>query len=76
MVKSDDSGTIVLVANPKLHLTAHDKDGKLLFDGPVNSADERTKVPRELWERVEPLVGQIQAKAEEPETKQDSKDSQ
>jgi hypothetical protein len=70
MVKSDDSGTIVLVANPKLHLTAHDKEGKLLFDGQIESSDEQAKVPRELWERVEPLVKQMEPAAEEPESKE------
>jgi hypothetical protein len=72
MVKSDDSGTIVLLSNPGLHLTAHDKDGKLLFDGPIESSDDRAKVPHELWQRVEPLLDQMRATAEEPE----SKDSQ
>jgi hypothetical protein len=56
MVKTDDSGTIVLVANPKLRLTAHDKDGKLLFDGSIDTKDERDKVPKDVWERVEPLL--------------------
>lgn len=67
LVKSDDSGTIVLVSNPKLHLTAHDKEGKLLFDGPIESPEERAKVPQDLWKRVEPLVGQMESKAEQPE---------
>jgi hypothetical protein len=72
MVKSDDSGTIVLLSNPKPQLTAHDKDSKLLFDGPIDSAEERAKVPRDLWERVEPLLDQMGVAAEQPE----SKDSQ
>jgi len=76
MVKSDESGTIVLVANPKLHLTAHDKEGTLLFDGPVESAEDRAKVPRDLWERVEPLVDQMTVKAEEPDAKENPKESQ
>lgn len=70
MVKSDDSGTIVLVSNPKLHLTAHDVDGKLLFDGPIESAEERSKVPGNVWERVEPLLDQMRPKAEQPESKE------
>jgi hypothetical protein len=56
LVQADESGTIVLVSNPRLHLTAHDRDGKLLFDGEVETADQRAKVPRELWEKVEPLL--------------------
>ena len=70
VVKADDSGTIVLVSNPKLHLTAHDKDGKLLFDGEIATDEQRAKVPREVWEKVEPLLGKMgeskaAAKAEE-----------
>ena len=30
IVKADESGTFVIVSNPKPRLTAHDKDGKLL----------------------------------------------
>ena len=69
LVKSDDNGTIVLIRNPRLYLTAHGKDGKLLFDGPIESTEERGKVPAELWSRVEPLLDQMRAPAEEPETK-------
>ena len=69
MVRSDDSGTIVLVSNPKLHLTAHNKEGKLLFDGPIESTEDRTKVPPDLWDRVEPLVKQMRSEAEEPDPK-------
>jgi hypothetical protein len=56
VVKADDSGTIVLVQNPKIHLTAHDKEGHLLFDGEIETAEQRDKIPRDLWERVEPLM--------------------
>jgi membrane-associated protease RseP (regulator of RpoE activity) len=69
MVKSDDSGTIVLLSNPRLHLTAHDKDGKLLFDGPIETSEDRAKVPPELWQRVEPVVDQMRPAAEQPEDK-------
>jgi len=65
LVKTDDSGTIVIVANPKLHLTAHDKDGKLLFDGEIESDEQRAKVPKEVWEKVEPMLSKFNAKPEE-----------
>jgi hypothetical protein len=64
MVKADDAGTIVLVANPTLHLTAHDKKGKLLFDGEIETSKQRDKVPRDLWERVEPMVEKLEAKGD------------
>ena len=65
LVKTDDSGTIVIVANPKLHLTAHDRDGKLLFDGAIETEEQRAKVPKEVWEKVEPMLAQLSAKPEE-----------
>jgi len=69
-VKADDSGTLVLVCNPKPHLTAHDKDGKLLFDGEIDTAEQRAKVPPEVLKKAEPLLEQVGAKAaEEPEAK-------
>lgn len=67
MIRSDESGTIVLFSNPSLHLTAHDKDGKLLFDGPIETRDERAKVPKDLWERVGPLVDQMRLDPESSE---------
>jgi len=56
MVSTDDSGTIVLVKNPKLRLTAHDKDGKLLFDGEVETSEEREKIPADLLKKVQPMI--------------------
>ena len=61
VVKADESGTIVLVCNPKPHLTAHDKDGKLVFDGEIDTPEQRAKVPPELWEKVEPLLDKVGA---------------
>ena len=70
IVKADESGTFVLVSNPKPHLTAHDKDGKLLFDGEIDTPEQRAKVPPELWEKVEPLLEKVAPNAEdEPEAK-------
>ncbi len=69
IVKADESGTFVVVCNPKPYLTAHDKDGKLVFDGAIDTSEQRDKVPPELWEKVEPLLDKVAPKAEdEPET--------
>jgi len=71
LVNTDDSGTIVLLSDPKLHLTAHDKEGHLLFDGEIETADQRSAVPRKLWKRVEPLLDKMNSTAlEEPEQKE------
>jgi membrane-associated protease RseP (regulator of RpoE activity) len=68
IVKTDDTGTIVVVSNPKPHLTAHDKDGKLLFDGEIDTQEQRSKVPPELWDKVKPLLEKSAPHAEdEPE---------
>ncbi len=64
LVKADDSGTIVLIRNPKLHLTAHDKSGKLLFDGEIETEEQQAAVPKDLWERVEPLLDKMRANTE------------
>jgi hypothetical protein len=69
MVTTDESGTIVIVANPKLHLTAHDKEGKLLFDGKIETSEQRTQVPLDLWNKVEPLLDKMTPKAEAEEIK-------
>lgn len=65
MVKSDDTGTYVLVANPQKRLTAHDKDGKLLFDGEIETPEQQEKVPRAVWEKVEPLVDKLNSSSAE-----------
>lgn len=49
--------------------TAHDKDGKLVFDGEIDTPEQRAKVPPELWEKVKPLLDKVAPQAEEePET--------
>jgi serine protease Do len=65
VVKADDSGTYVIVSNPKPRLTAHDKDGKLLFDGEIDTPEQREKVPPEVWEKVEPMLDKLAPKAED-----------
>ncbi len=63
IAKSDEWGTIAIVGPPN-HLTARDKSGKELFDGEIETPEQRAKVPREIWERVEPLLNE---KLEAPE---------
>jgi membrane-associated protease RseP (regulator of RpoE activity) len=65
MVQADESGTIVLVKNPKLRLTAHDKDGNMLFDGEVETKEQREQVPADLWKKVEPLVEKFSSGVDE-----------
>jgi hypothetical protein len=67
LVKTDDTGTIILIGPPHLHLTARDKAGKLLFDGEIGTAEQQAKVPRDLWERVEPLIDKEALEPTKPE---------
>lgn len=59
IVTADESGTIVVFSNPKPHLTVHDKEGRLVFDGPIESQEERAKVPADVWARVQPMLSKM-----------------
>jgi len=59
MVKSDASGSYVIVADPRKRLTAHDKEGKLLFDGEIETQDEQSKVPPAVWDKVQPMLDEM-----------------
>lgn len=59
MVKKDESGSYVIVADPAKRLTAHDADGKLLFDGAIDTSEQQQKVPTEVWQKVEPMLEQL-----------------
>jgi membrane-associated protease RseP (regulator of RpoE activity) len=64
IVKSDDTGVLVIVASPKKHLTAHDQAGKLLFDGEIETPEQQQKVPAALWKKVKPMLQQIKPAAD------------
>jgi PDZ domain len=64
IVKADESGTIVIVSNPKPHLTVHDKEGKLVFDGEIDTPEQRAKVPPEVWEKAEPMLDKLAQKGD------------
>jgi membrane-associated protease RseP (regulator of RpoE activity) len=70
MVKKDETGTYVIVADPAKHLTAHDANSKLLFDGAIESPAQQQKVPKEVWKKVAPMVEQLNQSpaAEKPST--------
>ena len=59
IVKKDESGSYVIVADPAKHLTAHDADGKLLFDGAIETTEDQQKVPKEVWKKVEPMLDDL-----------------
>jgi hypothetical protein len=61
LVKTDETGTYVVVGNPKKRLTAHGKDGTLLFEGDIETPEQQAKVPKAVWEKVESLLKQREA---------------
>ena len=64
IVQTDESGSYVIVAIPKRRLAAHDKEGKLLFDGEIETPEQQAKVPAELWVKVKPLLEQLKPQDE------------
>jgi hypothetical protein len=59
IVKTDDTGTYVIVATPKKRLTAHDKGGNLVFEGEIETSEQQDKVPKEVWKKVQPMIEQL-----------------
>jgi hypothetical protein len=65
IVKTDDTGTYVIVANPKKRLTAHDREGKLAFDGEIETSEQQQKVPKDVWQKVQPMIEQLNQASED-----------
>jgi len=74
-VQTDDTGSYVIEAGAKTRLTARGHDGKLLFEGEIDTPEQRIKVPKEVWEKVKPMLDQINAPADHT-TEQNSKDGE
>jgi hypothetical protein len=73
MVQTDESGTYVIVSGPKRRLTAHDKDGKLLFDGVIDTPEQQKQVPKDVWRKVRPMLDKLSTdKLENLESDKDS----
>ncbi len=59
IVETDENGSCVIESGANTHLTARDKHGKLLFEGNVDTPEERKSVPKEVWQVVEPMMDTI-----------------
>lgn len=58
---SDGQHTLTLtIADGKKHFVAKDKDGKVLFDGPITTDEERAKVPPEIRKKLEKMEATTQ----------------
>jgi hypothetical protein len=59
VLQTDDTGTYIIERGAKTRLTARDQHGKLLFEGEIDTAAQREKVPKEVWEKVESMYDQV-----------------
>lgn len=59
IAKADETGTYVIVANPKKRLTVHDNEGKLLFDGEIETEEQQQKVPAEIWSKAKSMLDEM-----------------
>jgi serine protease Do len=58
IVYSDDAGSVEVKADDgKRQLTVKDPSGKVLFEGPVNSKEDREKLPEDIKARVGKIEG-------------------
>ena len=62
IVKTDETGSYVILADPRKHLTVHDKEGKLRFDGPIETAEQQKAVPADIWKQAAPMLDQLNTK--------------
>ncbi len=57
-VFSDDAGSVEVNATEgKRELTVKDKDGKVTFQGPINTPEEHAKLPAEVKARIDAIGG-------------------
>ncbi|HVZ65223.1 MAG TPA: PDZ domain-containing protein [Lacunisphaera sp.] len=55
---SDDDGSIeIKITDGKRNLSVKDPKGKVLFEGPINTAEERAQLPADISKRVSKLEG-------------------
>jgi hypothetical protein len=59
IAKADETGTYVIVSNPKKRLTVHDNAGKLIFDGEIETEEQQQKVPPEIWTKAKAMLDEM-----------------
>jgi membrane-associated protease RseP (regulator of RpoE activity) len=59
IAKADETGTYVIVSNPKKRLTVHDNAGKLLFDGEIETDAQQQNVPPEIWTKAKAMLDEM-----------------
>jgi membrane-associated protease RseP (regulator of RpoE activity) len=59
IVKTDETGTYVIVANPRKRLTVHDKAGKIVFDGEIETSEQQAKIPDAIRPKAERMMEEM-----------------
>lgn len=74
IAKADESGTYVIVANPKKRLTVHNNAGTLVFDGEIETEEQQKTVPAEIWSKARTMLDEMGPTTDdkpEPEARSD-----
>jgi hypothetical protein len=67
IAKADETGTYVIVADPKKRLTVHDNNGKLIFDGEIETEEQQQKVPAGIWPKAKAMLEEMGPKGGDAE---------
>jgi len=59
IAKADETGTYVILSDPKRRLTVHDNAGKLIFDGEIETQEQQQKVPPEIWTKAKAMLDEM-----------------
>jgi len=59
IAKADETGTYVIVSDPKKRLTVRDNAGKLIFDGEIETQEQQQKVPPEIWTKAKAMLDEM-----------------
>jgi hypothetical protein len=59
IAKADETGTYVIVTDPKMRLTVHDNEGKLIFDAEIETEEQQSKVPTEIWSKAKVMLDEM-----------------
>jgi len=73
-VKADETGTYVIMAGPTKHLTVHDKEGTVLFDGDIETPAQQEKVPAGFWQKAELMLEEMNAATDDPKAGKSEKE--
>jgi hypothetical protein len=62
----DDDGTVITMTGDgdQRNLTIKDKDGTVVFDGPISTEEQKEKVPEEYRKRIQDLTDMVNIEIE------------